>query len=345
MSAAAKGNIRRVPTRIVVVIAGANPTFDYYLSPRLDAAGSLPVQVVDIGNAPTRVEARTLLAGALVLFCRYTSATWMRAVESCGDVIAGAGLFVDDDIAALANDNSIPLFYRLRLLRLHLLHSRRLTRNCDLVYVATPALQRRLEAARPRLLTPIAGHADMPVRDHRVDRTLIAFHSTSVHWAEHRWLRPVIGSALKAEPLASFEVMAGPPLSWHWRGLPRTEILTPLPWPRYRAESRERGADLLLAPLLPTRANAARSWTKRIDAMRMGAALLVSDPNVYRPDPEEEELGMCVPLDPAAWTDAIVNLARDRTRLARLRDLNRAHVLRASAVPSPLITPEMLPRA
>jgi hypothetical protein len=77
--------------------------------------------------------------------------------------------------------------------------------------------------------------------------------------------------------------------------------------------------------------------------MRLGAALLVSDPDVYRLDPEERSLGMCVPLDQGAWINAVRDLARDRDRLHRLRDINRAHVLRASAAPTPLMTEAMLP--
>jgi hypothetical protein len=53
---------------------------------------------------------------------------------------------------------------------------------------------------------------------------------------------------------------------------------------------------------------------------------------------------MCVPLEPASWVDAIRKLAQDRPRLARLRDLNRAHVLRARATAGPLVTDAMLPR-
>src|SRR6185437_5132958 len=97
-------------------------------------------------------------------------------------------------------------------------------------------------------------------------------------------------------------------------------------------------------PLLPSAANAARSWTKRIDAMRLGAALLVSNPDVYHPDAEELQLGMCVPPDAAAWSVAIRDLARDPIRLARLRELNRVHVQRASPIPTPLLTESMMPQ-
>jgi hypothetical protein len=237
----------------------------------------------------------------------------------------------------------VPLFYRLRLLRRHLAHRRRLSRQCDILYVASPALATRCESARPWLLTPVASQDDEPMAAGVTGKIRVAFHSTSVHAAEHRWLRPVMQTALTNEPAISFEVIAGAPLSWPWRTVRGAQIVSPMPWPRYRAESRAHGADLLLAPLLPSSANSARSWTKRIDAMRLGAALLVSDPELYRLDPEERALGMYVPLEPGAWHRAIRELARDRDRLTRLRDLNRAHVLRANATADPLIIDAMLP--
>jgi hypothetical protein len=298
----------------------------------------MPVRIIDVGTVPAGHELRD----AFVLFCRYTSGAWMRAIEAQAGDIAGVGLFVDDDIDALAADASVPLAYRLRLWRLHLAHRRRLARLCDILFVATPELAARHQHTQTHLLPAIWSEEDKSADERPPGQMRVAFHSTSVHAAEHRWLIPVMRAVLAAEPSMTFEVLAGAPLSWRWRCLPRTRIEPSKPWPRYRAESRMNGADLLLAPLLPTRANAARSWTKRIDALRLGAALLVSDPNVYHPDPEELSLGMCVEPEQAAWTTAIKELAADRTRLDRLRELNRLHVLRASAAAGPLLTDAML---
>jgi hypothetical protein len=339
---AASGRLRRVPSRLVVVVAGPNPSFSYYLEPRGQEDRAMPMSVADIGAAPSPADARRELAGAFVLFCRYTNAAWLRAIESCSDVIAGIGLFVDDDMDALFTDSSVPLSYRIRLWRLHLAHRRRLSRLCDILFVATPKLVAHHAAAYPHKLSPIATEDDLPKPRAEAGPIRIAFHSTFVHAAERRWLQPVMNSVLRQQPSVSFEVTAGVYAGLPMRKLSRTQVTPSRPWPRYRAESREQGADLLLAPLLPTEANAARSWTKRIDAMRLGAALLASDPEVYRPDPQELSLGMCLPLDPAKWADAIVELTCDRVRLARLRDLNRTFVLRESAAAGPLFTAAML---
>jgi hypothetical protein len=329
----ASGRIRRAPTRIIVVVTGPNPSFDYYLAPRLD--GEIQTEVRDIADVPASSEVRTTLAGAFVLFCRHVSGAWLRAVESCEAVIAGVGIFVDDDIDELAADRTVPLWYRLRLWRLHLMHRRRLAQISDVLFVASDALATRNVAARPILLTPVADARDTAVVETKAHGFRVAFHATSVHASEHRWIRPIIGNVLEAEVSLSFEVSATAPLSFQWRGLPRTTIVPTVPWARYCTDNRGRHADLLLAPLLSSAANTARSWTKRIDAARLGAALLVSDPDVYQISDEERRLGMCVPTQPAAWVAAIRELSHDRDRLVRLRDLNRRYVIEQSEARGP----------
>jgi hypothetical protein len=265
------------------------------------------------------------------------SGAWLDAVERNADAIAGVGLFVDDDIDALFADTTVPLTYRGRLARLALMHRRRLVRWLDLLFVSNPVLAARYEAARPRILTPVASAADEPHQRAPSAGLRVAMHSTFVHAAENRWLRPVMRAVLEQESSVSLEVVTGSLRALAWRGVPRVGITPPMRWPDFRRHGRERGADLLLAPLLPSPANAARSATKRIDAMRLGAALMISDAAVYGPTAEETALGTCGPARSDEWIAAIRALAHDRERLGRLRDLNRAHVLAMSSGVRPLL--------
>ena len=155
------------------------------------------MRIADLGAIPSGRE----LQGAFVVFCRYASGAWLSAIEAQAGEVAGVGLFVDDDIGALAADTSTPLAYRLRLWRLHLAHRRRLARLCDVLFVATPELAARYAHAQPHMLTPIAAGEDMPAAPGVTSALRLAFHSTSVHSAEHRWLRPVMQAALCANPL------------------------------------------------------------------------------------------------------------------------------------------------
>jgi hypothetical protein len=82
----------------------------------------------------------------------------------------------------------------------------------------------------------------------------------------------------------------------------------------------------LLAPLLDTTANRARAPTKRIDAYRMGAALLTNAAAVYRPGEDERHSGMLLPLSRDAWAEGLAGLIDDRARIAALAALNARHV-------------------
>ena len=319
-----------------MVQAGPNPSFDYYLAPRL-AAGGLPFEVREIGQTFSMGADPEVWSGTLVLFCRYLSSEWLDFVERHGDRIAGVALFLDDDIDALFSDWTVPNWYRIRLYAHHLRHRARLRGHLDLLFVANSLIATRHGIEAYRLLVPVSGPADEP--RHRVDTgsVRVAFHSTSVHAREHWWLRPVLRAALRADSRVKADIIAAWPLRMLWYGLPRTRIATPMSWLGFRSETPERGADLLLAPLSPTPANAARAATKRLDAMRLGAALLTSNADIYQPTQEEASLGMCLPCDPARWSEAIVDLARDLQRRQRLRDLNRRFVYRQNEAIGPAL--------
>lgn len=142
----------------------------------------------------------------------------------------------------------------------------------------------------------------------------------------HEWLAPILQRAIDRGAEINASVIASRFCAPVWRGDPRIEVRRPRAWPEYRVETARQKLDILLAPLLPTPANLARSNTKRIDAARSGAALLVSEAGIYQPSGEEAALGMVVPLHPAAWEGAIVALANDPERRMRLAQLNYEHV-------------------
>lgn len=322
----ASGRLRRPVNRIIAIRAGANPSFDYFLAPRL-ASSTIPFEIRELDHPPDRAPAARLWDGALLLFCRYLTSAWLDAVDRYANDIAGVALFLDDDMDALFADWRVPAWYRARLFRFHLRYRWRLRGRLDCLLLSNPQIASRHEVDRPQLLSPLPGADDEPIALAARLRRRVAFHSTSVHRREHRWLQPVLEAALTQDTEFEADVTAAWPLRPLWRGLPRTQIAIPLGWPAFRTETAQRGADLLLAPLLPAPANTARAATKRIDAMRLGAALLVNDASVYKPIGEEFALGMCVSCEPELWSRAIVKLTRDPGRLARLRDINRTTVL------------------
>jgi hypothetical protein len=318
------GQIRQPVRQILVVRDGPSASYDYYLAPRLLAPHETrPVRVVDLKADPAVIFDHAAADGTFVLFCRYLSAPWLSALERHTEALAGIGLFVDDDIAGLVNDGSVPWPYRIRLVRKHLWHLPGLSLRLNLVLVSTPALADRLADCRPRLVPPVGSAADTPgpgVAAH--PSPVVAFHSTASHTAEHAWLAPILRDVAAAVPACRFDIYANWRTRRYWRGLPNVTLHDPAAWPIYRSSTRERGASLLLAPMLDGPVNAARAPTKRIDAWRMGAGLISNAVGVYRPSALEQTLGGVVPLVPEAWRDTVCAVLANPRRLQDLATEN-----------------------
>lgn len=317
----------RIVRRVAIVTDGENPSFDYYFAPRLAMHRGPPVARFDLA-APRGDREGGAWTDTLVIFCRYASAAWLRTLRA--QDLAGIGLFLDDDIEALAAARETRWRYKRKLHRNALRLWPELRPRLDRVWTSTAPIARRWTA--PVLLPPLAGEIDLASVPERSERPLVGLHATGSHVADHLWLEPVVRGALATDPNLEFEVVADRWSERRWRGDPRIRVVPYQSWTRYRADTAAHGRDLLLAPLLPTAANAARADVKRIDAARCGAALLVSDSSVYRVSAEEAVLGMVAPLDTGAWIRAIVGLMSDPVRRVALVQLNRAKLIEARRV-------------
>jgi hypothetical protein len=340
----AKTTVRRggAVRRLAIVTAGENPSFDYYLAPRLALHAAPPVIPFDLA-ASRRVRERADWQGVFLLFCRYLSEGWLRTALTHAGELAGLGLFIDDDMEALAADRTNRWRYRWKLRRQGLDLWPRLTPVLDALWVSTSPLAERwgrnAGAPVPRLTPPLAGEADLAAAPARPLRPLIALHATSSHGADQRWLAPVVREVLAADPRVEFEVVADPGRDRLWRGDPRVRVIPYRSWPAYRADTAAHGRDLLLAPVQPGAANAARADVKRIDAARCGAALMVSDAAVFQVSPGEAALGMAAPLEASAWVQGVLGLIGDEERRRALIDLNREKLIAARRTASALFAP------
>jgi hypothetical protein len=327
---------------LAIVTAGQNPSFDYYLAPRLALHESPPVLRFDLA-ASRRVRESADWQGVFLLFCRYFSDGWLRTARAHAGELAGLGLFIDDDMEALAADRTNRWRYRWKLRRQGLNLWPRLTPLLDALWVSTPPLAElwthKVGTLFPRLTPPLAGECDLASVPARPPRPLIALHATSSHGADQRWLAPVVGEVLAADPRVDFEVVADPGRDRLWRGEPRIRVIPYRSWPAYRADTAAHGRDLLLAPLQPGAANAARAEVKRLDAARCGAALMVSDPAVFQVSPGEAALGMVAPLQVSAWVQGVLSLIGDEARRRALIELNRERLVAARRAASALFEP------
>jgi len=324
--------------RVAVVVGSENPSFDYYFGSRFALHPGPPARRYALSATPATL-AGISWRDTLLVFCRYVSKAWLEVARANRDALAGVALFVDDDIEAMVRAPELSWHYRLMLRRRAISPWRRLVPMLDRLWVSTPRLAERWQAMSPRLLPPVADAFDLDSTPEPSPRTLVGIHAGGSHRADKAWLEPVVRAVLAAAPEIMFEMVVEEYRDWRWRGDPRVRVIPFRSWPEYRAETAGHGRDILLAPFLPTAVNAARAGVKRIDAARCGAALLVSDPDVYQVSPAETNLGMVVPLDVDSWTRAILGLAGDAGRRQALVRLNREKLLEIRETTPPLFRP------
>ncbi|MBY0612396.1 MAG: hypothetical protein K2P80_09435 [Beijerinckiaceae bacterium] len=316
--------LRKPVERIIVFARLPNPTFDYYFSARMNAAGQPQSVLVDIRDPEIE---RAEPDGTFALICRYTSAKVLDWIERHRDRLAGVGYFTDDDVSAFVSSNDADLGYRFFLFGLGIWPLRRLNRQIDILYVSTPALADVFAEARPVLLPPApppdlwrsAGKphdASAPVR--------IVFHAKAVHETEHRFLAPIVAEILSARPGVQIEISAERRSIPHWRGTPGVALVPEVPWLDYVGATREAGADIVLVPLMPSRVNGTRADTKRIDVARFGAAGVFSASRTYG---EADSSGECIiPNEARAWIETVVKLIDEPDLRARAAAATRMRV-------------------
>lgn len=304
---------RKEIKRVILFGRHPNPTADYYFLARLSAMYGADYHLADIRNADF---AELDPEGAFIIICRYASSRVLNWISKNDGVLAGVGLFLDDNIPAIITGEDADLHYRFFLFYRALLPLQRLNRYLDFVWVSTPRLARSLDHVSALVLPPSPPRNlwDTPRSINTGQDVLIAYHATSVHYSEHMFLRPVIAKVLVERPQARFEVFASKRAAGIWQDMERVVVRAPTTWSEYLEETRERTIDIMLVPLTPSIVNDCRSPTKRIDVARAGAAAIFSACEAYGFSGKDGEI--ILPHEPDAWVQAIVELA-DRPELRK----------------------------
>lgn len=271
-----RANARKYPQcpvkNVIVFGRHPNPTTDYYFSARFADRAGLGYQLADIRTKSfDNLEAEE----ALVILCRYASATVVRWIVKNKSKLAGVVLFLDDDIPSVIMGRDATFSYRVFLYYRALYPMRKLNRHLDAVWVSTQRLGESLGGVKFKVVPPAP--ASYLWNIHRAaqptsNEVLIAYHATSVHYSEHIFLRPIVTEILQKRSNVRFEVFADRRAAKIWDAMERVTVRSPTSWADYLAESVTRPIDIMLVPLCHSHVNACRSPTKRIDVARFGAA-------------------------------------------------------------------------
>ncbi|BBB25113.1 hypothetical protein [Amphritea japonica] len=281
-----------------LVQAGDNPSSDFFISPELQNAD---VQVFDLSRLPPSTPPET---GISLIFVRYLNRSWLRWIEQYRDLIADLIYFMDDDLFDAATHTGLSITYRWKLYFNARIYMSWLKSQNASLWLSTPLLADKYKAWQPKLLSAKSPY----IGSHKVKT--VFYHGSSSHMGEIRWLLPVIRKVLEQDESLVFEVIGDKKIRQLFSSLPRVNVLHPMSWISYKAMISRPGRTIGLAPLLASRFNDARSFTKFYDITQAGAVGIYADHPVYQSIVSHQVNGLLVPMNEQRWIDAILELSR-----------------------------------
>lgn len=305
------------PQGLAVLAPGPVPSTDYYFRSRLERCPGLPVLWLDTRATPPDSLPAGALDGRLAVIVRHAPQPWLRRLEADAARLAGAVLFLDDDLPGAAGDPWLPKGYSLRTTLRFLRARPTLARLCGSVWVATEVLSKRYPEARARVLPPLA----LPRTNQTPDETsatpmTVFYHGTAAHDREKRWLLEVAAAVQRRRPDTLFELSGGPDVDRLYKDIPRVRVTPPLPWPAFLERLERTPLHIGLAPLLDSSFNCARSHTKFLEISRCGAVGVYARRDPYAGVVEHGATGLLADDEPEAWVAAVLRLA-DNGQLRR----------------------------
>ena len=292
-----------------------SPSTDYLLLPKLAALGlhayTDPATGLLQGINPSSNQP------ALSVICRYVNAKQLQQLRTHKSQGIKTIYFMDDDLLDPLAWGGLPWRYRFKLFTQTFIHKRQLLALADEVWVSTPYLQKKYAHLQPILV--LAKPTPETTQTQHDSAVLVCYHGTASHTAEFKWLLPIMQEVLQRNPRIHFELFADSHTATLFRQLPRTAVLHPMTWPQYLAYTQSRKADIGLAPLLPSKFNAARGATKCMDYARMGAVGIYTDVAPYSDHVHHANDGLLLPNNPAVWVNTILELADNPAKRLQMR--------------------------
>lgn len=224
---------------------------------------------------------------------------------------------IDDDILAGIADPALRPLHRTKLALCERAFARRYRDRIAAVVVSSPQL-----AAMAGRLVPGAGietlvpywsepFPDLGHFDERSDQIDIACLGAATHRADIAPLWGIFAGLLERHPQVRIWISANHRPPARLTGQDRLCLLPETSWPGYRAALRQRRFHILAYPLCDTAFNRARSVNKIIEHGLLGGAGVYTACWPESARIVQEEAGVAVDPAPAAWAQALDELAGD----------------------------------
>lgn len=298
--------------RWLLLSDGARPTEDLYflesVAPLLRAEGHFAGRL-DVRGWRWWL-ARAVLSrqlGANLVLCRTLPSAALGWLERERVAFGTIRYLIDDDLAAAAEDATLPGAYRARMAEAAA-RQPRLLALADEVVACSGQLAARLEGQHgnvsvmtPPLISPLPELAHFAAGPSPERPWRIGFHGTRAHLADLLHIAPALEAVQRERDDTELELMLGEHAPPGLAALPRTLCPAPLPWERFRAYQASRRVHIGLAPLLDTPFNRGKSFIKFLDIAVMGGVGIYANRPPYTEIVEHGVNGMLAGDDPAEW--------------------------------------------
>ncbi|MBB3142632.1 glycosyltransferase [Halomonas organivorans] len=316
--------------RWLVLSDGARPTEDIYflesVAPFLRDSGMV-VERIDVRGwrtAAARLRVRRRF-GANLVVCRTLPAGWVTWLENHRERFGHIVYLIDDDLAAAAEDETLPEAYRQRMASAVALQPRLLDLADDAV-ACSEALADRLSGWTPEVrVLPPPLIAPLPSREHfgvgptQAKPWRIGFHGTRAHRQDLEYMMPALEMLMETRRDACLEIMLGEHAPERLASFEGVTTPAPLAWPAFRRYQRRRRLHIGLAPLWDTPFNRGKSWIKFLDIAAMGGVGIYSRRYPYTVIVQDGVNGLLADDDPADWhrcLSLLLNHPEDTRRMA-----------------------------
>ncbi|WP_422409229.1 MULTISPECIES: hypothetical protein [unclassified Endozoicomonas] len=286
---------------VVVVGKASTPTIDFYFRNRSHQVQKYTE--IDISRDDFQAQlSNSITTGCLIILVRDVPLNTLKYLIDATVMPTGVIWFIDDDIPGAHLDVTLPSSYRKRLSSWYKKTKPLLTKVCDRVWVSTTHLAEKYQLPAEAVLSPTQ------IETERLPLVRCFYHGSSSHKEDWSFVLSVIRKVQSRNLNTWFELIGDHSLYKAARGIPRVQILHPMPWPDYLTMTASRTMDIGLAPLMNTSFNHSRSHTKMLDICRQNAVGIYSARFPLSKKIKESNAGLIVDDRVDSWVEAIEHL-------------------------------------
>ncbi|WP_257288553.1 hypothetical protein [Endozoicomonas sp. SESOKO2] len=283
---------------VVVIGKTTSPTVDFYFRNRSHQVQKYTE--IDISRDDCLAQlATSITRGCLIVLVRDVPLSILKHLADANMMCAGVVWFFDDDIPGAHLDQLLPKPYRKSLSSWYKKASPLLTKLCNKIWVSTAHLAEKYQLPAETVLPPCQ------ILKEKRPLVRCFYHGSSSHQEDWKFVLNVTRKVQSRNLNTWFELIGDHSLYKAVRGIPRVQVIHPMPWPDYLTMTASRTMDIGLAPLMNTSFNHSRSHTKLIDICRQKAVGVYSDRFPLSKKIEESNAGLVVDDRVDSWVEAI----------------------------------------